>query len=408
MGYSSFFKGSRVGNVAVGLIFSIIAVIVTVSVVNGDDCVCPPTGNQTLELDLESATVDGVSGNPSIGQYQPWRLDLSDKNLSIDGIAVEVTTSYSCDWCSDNNIKVYYDEGSVDGPGSSATMVDLTLGKGKIVKYITGGHGITGVVQRIEKVTVRISDQSVYHLKDSTLDLSSPSKNENTVDNDLLYVGQYRSTIYPINQALDSVIITANTVGQAGFTNYNLKSSLGVIFTTDEDEKEEVYQEFSGVTQTATISLPDKFKGKLIKEITLTHGASGVTFAVRKIDIAKAEVVCENKCSQEELDAQFEAGKQYCIDNPEECGLVAKEEDDDDFEAGKQYCIDNPEECGLIAKDDETLPLPATLSQDLALHIPNIEYIAPYDKMSLWADLEFVGVINGDILWKLSDFGENK
>jgi hypothetical protein len=31
-------------------------------------------------------------------------------------------------------------------------------------------------------------------------------------------------------------------------------------------------------------------------------------------------------CSQKELDAQFEAGKQYCIDNPESCGITTNDD----------------------------------------------------------------------------------
>ncbi|MBF0573996.1 MAG: hypothetical protein HQK69_09590, partial [Desulfamplus sp.] len=32
-------------------------------------------------------------------------------------------------------------------------------------------------------------------------------------------------------------------------------------------------------------------------------------------------------CSESELQAKYEAGKQFCIDNPSKCGLSEKDED---------------------------------------------------------------------------------
>lgn len=66
--------------------------------------------------------------------------------------------------------------------------------------------------------------------------------------------------------------------------------------------------------------------------------------------------------------------------------------------AGKKSCTDDPELCGIKVS--------SVLSPDLDLHIPELQYNSPFGIMRFWADLEFVGEKNGDLLWKLSDYEE--
>ncbi len=59
-------------------------------------------------------------------------------------------------------------------------------------------------------------------------------------------------------------------------------------------------------------------------------------------------------CSQEELSAQYDAGKQFCIDNPGDCGINIDNDYNEGLEAGKQFCKDNPAACGLEAADSDS------------------------------------------------------
>lgn len=42
------------------------------------------------------------------------------------------------------------------------------------------------------------------------------------------------------------------------------------------------------------------------------------------------------------------------------------------------------------------------------MHIPVLQYQTHFGLMDLWVDLELAGENNGDIVWKLSDFGEKQ
>ena len=340
----------------------------------GNSC---DSGNE-MELDLSSATVNDVSGNPSMSQYQKWELDLSDQNLSLSAIAVDVSSNMSCAWCKDNNIYVYYDDGSSDKPGSSATMVTLPMGKGKKVVRITGGHGITGVVQHIDKVTVCLNEQPVYTLKDSNPSLGMPVLNENTISGDLLAVTQYNHTEYSINTALESVAITANTVGLAGFTSYNQKSSLNLIFYFDGGQREDVYQEFSGLSETISVAVPTVLTGKMIERVGFTHGASGTTISVRRIDMIEAEAGGNNTCG--DFNDGYQAGIDFCKNNPSACGIST---------GGITPC---PPSGSTI------------LNNDLSFSIPSAVYQSPSINMELEIDFKFFGEQSGKLLWELESY----
>ncbi len=106
------------------------------------------------------------------------------------------------------------------------------------------------------------------------------------------------------------------------------------------------------------------------------------------------------ECTQEILNAQYEAGKQYCIDNPEVCGISVYTQADVNAKYQEGY------EAGLTTCSDGSVMTPATISPELNIHIPVLQYQSPVGSMDLWADFEFAGENNGDMLWKLSDFGQ--
>lgn len=106
----------------------------------------------------------------------------------------------------------------------------------------------------------------------------------------------------------------------------------------------------------------------------------------------------------------YEEGKQFCINNPEECGIstggdysqaeldAARQEGyDTGFTAGQADCPGT----GTGECED------ASLSAGLKFHLPEVLYIplngAP---LKMWADLEFHAEENGMYLWKLGEFGQ--
>ncbi len=105
--------------------------------------------------------------------------------------------------------------------------------------------------------------------------------------------------------------------------------------------------------------------------------------------------------TQNDLDAQFEAGKQYCTNNPEACGWLGGYTQSDLDNARQEGYNSGCNDCSNGSS------IPATISPELNLHIPVLQYQSPFGAMDLWADFEFAGESDGDMLWKLSDFGQN-
>jgi hypothetical protein len=66
------------------------------------------------------------------------------------------------------------------------------------------------------------------------------------------------------------------------------------------------------------------------------------------------------------------------------------------------YTLDVSTDGGIPDEPDDT----ATLSPELNIHIPNLQYGSGSDTMNLWADFEFAGENDGSLIWKLSGFGE--
>lgn len=104
------------------------------------------------------------------------------------------------------------------------------------------------------------------------------------------------------------------------------------------------------------------------------------------------------KAQQDEYSEAYEAGKQFCIENPEKCGI--------NINGGctqAELDIKYQEGCETCSNSSGTL---STISPELNMHIPALQYQTLLGNINLWADFEFAGESNGDMLWKLSDFGE--
>jgi len=70
-----------------------------------------------------------------------------------------------------------------------------------------------------------------------------------------------------------------------------------------------------------------------------------------------------------------------------------------EIDAAIQACISNPASCGIVTNA-------ATVTADLNIHIPYLDYDSPLGEMKLWANFEFTGETNGEMFWKLKDFGQ--
>ena len=71
---------------------------------------------------------------------------------------------------------------------------------------------------------------------------------------------------------------------------------------------------------------------------------------------------------------------------------------DAQYQAGRQACIDDPASCRIFVDENTS----ATLSSGLDMHIPMLQFGA----MNLWADFEFAGESDGDLIWKLTNYGQ--
>ncbi|MEA2061903.1 MAG: hypothetical protein U9P10_15680 [Thermodesulfobacteriota bacterium] len=164
---------------------------------------------------------------------------------------------------------------------------------------------------------------------------------------------------------------------------------------------------------------------------------------------------CVQDYTDDDLYNKFEEGKNYCKNNPEECGLYSKSDLNNKYDKGYNdgvASIDVPEcvqdytdddlddkykegyqdgqndcstceDCEYTKADIDTKYqegydkgcsdcsngslTPAYLSSDLKIHIPKLKYNTPFGEMSFWVDMEFAGEDTGDLLWKMLDFGEN-
>ena len=170
-----------------------------------------------------------------------------------------------------------------------------------------------------------------------------------------------------------------------------------------------------------------------------------VTDAENQFETAEVTVVVtENtqSCTQEELDARYEAGKQACIDDPASCGInvtvgFSQEELDAKYEAGKQECLEgcreNPDSCGInvfsssysdgytdgynegrnsaleeysnSSESQSIVSIP--MQTNLEFQIPMIFFYHDVFNYKLKASFEYVmeleNLTEDDLIWKLSD-----
>ncbi len=124
------------------------------------------------------------------------------------------------------------------------------------------------------------------------------------------------------------------------------------------------------------------------------YGGTATVLTLAEVCITSGE--SSGDCSQTELDARFEAGKQFCIDNPAACGI----ETGGDYQAG----FDAGLKAGLAACPSSGECTPATINEDREMHIPNLQYLGPFGTTELEATFEFHGGDGGEFLWRLSDY----
>ena len=131
------------------------------------------------------------------------------------------------------------------------------------------------------------------------------------------------------------------------------------------------------------------------------------------VDNTDAAINAATACTPEGLYTQYEAGKQFCIDNPEKCGITiaslggalqgalnaSKQVKDDESAASVDIpkCEDSLQDCP-----------PIILTKDFKMHIPMLNYSTPLVDISLWADFELVPGKNGELFWNISAYGENE
>ena len=94
------------------------------------------------------------------------------------------------------------------------------------------------------------------------------------------------------------------------------------------------------------VGVPTKIYGNVID--TEEKGQIILTLASR--DGSRTDKNCDCK---EIREAAYNLGKEFCKENPKECGLDLKEE----FQAGKEYCINNPSACGIDTGKEKECPI---------------------------------------------------
>lgn len=120
------------------------------------------------------------------------------------------------------------------------------------------------------------------------------------------------------------------------------------------------------------------------------------------IDDIEITGISSEGCSQEQLNAERATGRQECMDEPASCGIST---DGGYTQADLDAKYQEGYNAGCTGCSNGNV-LPATISPELKMNIPVLQYVSPFGAMDLWANFEFVGESNGDMLWKLSDFGQ--
>ncbi|MCD6323452.1 MAG: hypothetical protein J7L77_10580 [Clostridiales bacterium] len=101
---------------------------------------------------------------------------------------------------------------------------------------------------------------------------------------------------------------------------------------------------------------------------------------------------CESGFTQNDIDMAREAGHQDCINAPTSYGLYSQTDLTAEYQRGCDTCSNGGN--------------PAVLLSNANIHIPEVNYESPLGIVKFWIDLEYLGNQNGDLIWKLSDYGQ--
>lgn len=117
---------------------------------------------------------------------------------------------------------------------------------------------------------------------------------------------------------------------------------------------------------------------------------------------------CEQDFSQDDLDDKYDEGFENgvaSVDIPECEEGFTQEDLGDRYDAGFEDGIASVEilECEECTDQEQS---GITLTPELNMHIPLIQYSTLLGDLKLWGDFEFISGENGELLWQLVDFGE--
>ena len=151
--------------------------------------------------------------------------------------------------------------------------------------------------------------------------------------------------------------------------------NLNLLYSKVEDMLDDPAVSAYYVAQAGTqIDIEEAFSGRFVR---IQLKADNTRLQLAEVEVwTDFQPICGTVCTEEVLAAEYTEGRK----------------------AGKKSCTKDPESCGIEVS--------ATLSPGLDLHIPELQYNSPFGTRRFWAELEFIGEKNGDLLWKLSDYEE--
>jgi len=126
----------------------------------------------------------------------------------------------------------------------------------------------------------------------------------------------------------------------------------------------------------------------------LTTTASAVGF-LTETDVWRKVISycsCVTGFTQNDIDMAREAGQQDCLNAPASCGLYSQEDLTSEYQRGCDTCSSGGNSAALLSNAN--------------IHIPEVNYESPLGVVKFWIDLEFLGNQDGNLIWKLSDFGQ--
>ncbi|MBF0390110.1 MAG: LamG domain-containing protein [Desulfamplus sp.] len=107
--------------------------------------------------------------------------------------------------------------------------------------------------------------------------------------------------------------------------------------------------------------------------------------------------------TQADLDEAVNSAIQACINDPASCGISTGDGGYTAADLDAKY--KEGYNAGATACSNGSAT-PATISADLKIHIPQLNYVSPFGTMYLWTDFEYAGESNGSLIWKLTNYGQ--